>query len=270
MEIKAIRTPIVERGQDLVQVLSDASGDDLREKDVVCVTSKVVAIEQDRLVKISDVKPSPRARQMRRLKYSKDFDDHAQFAELVLQEAERIFEGEGGFVYLTLKNHIFIANAGIDLSNVPDGYAVLWPERPWDWVRTFRERLKNRYQLEHLGVLMTDSHLTPLRRGVTGLAVAYSGFEGVESQIGKPDLYGKPLHVTEKAIADDLASASVLLTGEAGESTPFAIIRGAPISFTNREIDPLEVLIDPRIDLYAGIYNEEFKRLLEIPTSQLP
>ena len=73
---------------------------------------------------------------------------------------------------------------------------------------------------------MTDSHVTPLRRGVTGLALAYAGFEGVESQVGKPDLHGHPLRFTEKAVADDLAAASVLVTGEAGESTPFAVVRG--------------------------------------------
>jgi F420-0:gamma-glutamyl ligase len=85
----------------------------------------------------------------------------------------------------------------------------------------------------------------------------------VESQIGRPDLYGKPLHITEKAVADDLASTAVLVTGEAGESTPFALIRGAPITFTDRAIDPREVLIEPKIDLYAGIYSEEFRNLLE-------
>lgn len=102
---------------------------------------------------------------MERLRYSKDFDDHAKFAELVLQEAEQVFAGEGGYVYLTLKDYAFIANAAIDLSNVPDGYAVLWPEEPWEWVKNFREKLRARYRLEHLGVLMSDSHNTPLRGG---------------------------------------------------------------------------------------------------------
>ena len=71
MQIRAIRTPIIKRGQNLVEVLCAALDDGLEEKDVVCVASKVVAMEQGRLVKISDVKPSPRARQMKRLKYSK-------------------------------------------------------------------------------------------------------------------------------------------------------------------------------------------------------
>ena len=113
-----------------------------------------------------------------------------------VRKAEKLFEGPRGFVYLTLKEYVFIANAGIDLSSVPEGYAVLWPEEPWAWVGEFRRRLIDYFSLGELGVWMTDSHLLPLRCGVTGIALAFSGFGGVESQIGKPDLYGKPLQVT--------------------------------------------------------------------------
>lgn len=270
MQVIAIRTPLVEEGMALIDVLLDSLGQELRDGDVVSVTSKVVAIEQGRLVELSSIKPSAEASQMRKLRYSKDFEKHPQFAELVIREAEKLFEGPKGFVYLTLKDYVFIANAGIDLSNVPEGYAVLWPEEPWAWVNEFRERLMDQYDLSALGVLMTDSHLVPLRRGVTGVALAFGGFEGVESQIGKPDLYGKPLQVTEKAVADDLASAVILLTGEAAERTPFALIRGAPIEFTDRRIDPLETFINPMVDLYAGIYNEEFRSLLDVPMPPLP
>ena len=114
----------------------------------------------------------------------------------------------------------------------------------------------------NVGVIVTDSHLTPLRRGVTGLAIAYSGFAGVQSEIGKPDLFGKPLRVTEKAVADNLASVAILVMGESGESTPFTLIRGAPAIFTDREIKAMEAYIDPTIDLYAGIYNDAFKRAI--------
>ena len=116
-----------------------------------------------------------------------------------------------------------------------------------------------------MGVVVTDSHLTPLRRGVTGLAIAYSGFEGIQSEIGKPDLFDKPLEVTEKAVADDLASVAVFVMGESDESIPFAVVREAPAIFTGRQIDPIETFINPKLDLYAGIYDERFKEQLDIP-----
>ncbi len=265
MKVEAVHTPRIEKGQNLSEIFFKSVNKNIKEKTVICVTSKVVALEQNRIVRLSDIRPSEEARQMKEMAYSKHVNDHAQFAELVLQESERVFDGEDGLVYLTFKNSIFIANAGIDLSNAPDGYAILLPEKPWDWTKNYRDKLKSQYNLEHLGVLMTDSHLTPLRQGVTGLALAYSGFEGVESQIGKLDLFNKPLHITAKAVADDLASAAVLVTGEAGESTPFVIIQDAPITFTHRDIDPVEILVDPKFDFYSGIYNKKFKNLLDMP-----
>ena len=267
MEIKPLHTPIIETGQDLFAIFRETLNEPLKERDIVCVTSKVISLEQGRVEKLADIEPSANARRMKKLKYSKDFDANPELAELVLREAERLFAN--GFVYLTLKYNIFIANAGIDLSNIPTGYAVLWPERPWEWVKQFRKKLKDYYAVDELGVIATDSHLTPLRRGVTGLALAFSGFEGIQSEIGKPDLYGKPLKMTEKAVADDLASAAVLVMGEAGEGIPFALMRSAPVKFTDRDIDPMETFINPKKDLYAGIYSDNFKAQLDLPMAHI-
>ena len=260
MEIKAVKTSLIEKGQNLFATFQEAVGERLKERDIVCVASKVVSMEQGRIVKLADVIPSRKALQMKKFRYSRYFGAYPEVAELVLRESDELFGN--GSIYLSLKNNILIANAGIDLSNAPERYAILWPEEPWDWARSFRKKLKAQYDLVNVGVIVTDSHLTPLRRGVTGLAMAYSGFEGVQSEIGKPDLFGKPLRVTEKAVADNLASVAILVMGESGESTPFTLIRGAPAIFTDREIKAMEAYIDPTIDLYAGIYNDAFKRAI--------
>lgn len=270
MKIHTIGTPMIApragETQDLLPILEAALAASLagglQAGDVVCVTSKIVAVSQGRVVDLSQVEPSPEARRMRRLRFSKDFDAHPELAELVLREADRLFVGEGAHAYLTLKDCIWIADAGIDLSNTPEGTAILLPEAPWAWAATFRRRLQARYGAEELGVLVTDSRLTPLRRGVTGVALAYAGFEGVQSEIGKPDLFGRPLRVTEKAVADDLASVAILVSGESAERTPFTVIRGAPVVFTDRDIDPRETFIKPQDDLYAGIYSAAFKALI--------
>ena len=100
---------------------------------------------------------------------------------------------------------------------------------------------------------MTDSHIVPFRKGVIGIAVAWSGIEGVESQVGKPDLYGKPLKWTEKAVADDLATAAILVSGETNEATPFVLFEDTPAVFTDREFKGADYFVAPRNDLYAGI-----------------
>jgi dihydrofolate synthase / folylpolyglutamate synthase len=126
----------------------------------------------------------------------------------------------------------------------------------------FRWRLQAHYGIDALGVVLTDSRLTPLRRGVTGVAIAYAGFEGVESEVGKPDLFGRPLKVTHKAVADALATTAVLVSGESAEGRPFTLIRSAPVIFTDREIDPREMEVKPQDDLYAGTYSAAFRTLL--------
>lgn len=253
MRVQAIRTPVIEIGSDLLEVFQSSYPGKLPERSVVCVTSKVVSLEQGRVEKLSEIVVSEEAEALRPLKYSKNFERNPGLAELILRESDRIYEGH--FVYLTLKDGTFIPNAGIDLSNVRDGYAVLWPSDPFGWAKQFRKRLRSAYGIDEVGVLLTDSRCTPLRRGVIGLAVAYSGFEGVDSQVGSKDLFGRELEFTEKAVADDLSSAAVLVMGESGESTPFAVVEDAPVSFTDNEVKPGELNIDPRIDLFAGLYD---------------
>ncbi|MEP7199593.1 MAG: coenzyme F420-0:L-glutamate ligase, partial [Chloroflexota bacterium] len=194
MIVAAIKTVRIENEQPLLPVLLGALPRPLRERDILCITSKVVALEQGRCIKLSDVQVTEAARQLPQLPYSKDFKTHPGLAQLILDESEKIFQAK--FVYVTLRDAIFMANAGIDLSNVPEGYAVLWPKQPWRWAREFRDALCAQFGMSELGVVLTDSHVVPFRKGVVGIAIAWSGFEGVESQVGKPDLYDKPLKYT--------------------------------------------------------------------------
>ena len=260
MRVTPIKTPLVEKGQQLLGILLAALPRPLRERDIVCVTSKIVSVEQGRLVDLSTVAPSPRALDLLATIPTPRHPMHPGEAELILRESELAIPGDP--VWLTIKDGIFIANAGIDLSNVPAGYAILWPDRPWEWGRAFCGQLKARFGLRELGVILTDSRCVPLRRGVIGVAMAYSGFEGVESQKGKPDLFGRPLQFTEKSVADDLASAAILVTGEANERMPFVLVEDAPAVFTDRPFGPADVLVDPCIDMFAGMYSDSFKRCI--------
>lgn len=255
MQITAIRTPLIQNGDDLLSIFIEALDESLHSGDVVAVVSKVIALAQGRVVDLATVEPSPAALALS--------SQYPVLAELLLREADAVLGGVAGIpFFLTLKGGLLTPNAGVDWSNAPAGSAILWPHDPWTWARTFWEGLRAHFGLADLGVVVTDSHLTPLRRGVTGIALAWAGFEGIESQIGAHDLYGRPLTVTEKAVADDLAAATVLLTGEADERLPFARVRGAPLRFSDRVIDPREAAIDPAIDLYAVTYDKTLRARL--------
>ena len=44
--------------------------------------------------------------------------------------------------------------------------------------------------------------------------------------IGAPDLFGRPMQVTEIAVADEIAAGASLLMGQAAEGLPVVIVRG--------------------------------------------
>ena len=96
-----------------------------------------------------------------------------------------------------------------------------------------------------------------MRRGVTGITLGWCGFEPLYSYVNQPDIYGKPLRVTQINILDALATAAVFVMGEGGEQTPIAVISDAPkITFVNRSPTAEEekrVVISMEEDLYAPL-----------------
>lgn len=88
--------------------------------------------------------------------------------------------------------------------------------------------LREKYHLRELGILITDSHTTPLRKGVAGIALGWCGFEPLYSYVGKPDIFNHPLRVTQINILDALAASAVFVMGEGAEQTPMALTEDAP------------------------------------------
>ncbi len=156
---------------------------------------------------------------------------------------------------LTIKDGLFIPSAGIDESNSESGDYILYPDDAYESARIIYDYLIERYKLENLGVLITDSHTMPLRQGVMGIALSYWGFRGVKNMIGKQDLFGRPLKMTQMDLADGLATAAVLMMGEADESCPLALIEDAPVEFA-KITDPKEIEIKPELDLYYPLYRD--------------
>ena len=236
MKTTPIKTdPITSADRDLFAVL-DRSLPVLRERSIVAVTSKIVAICEGRVVKIGDVAK----------------------AALVEQEAEYFLppsESRYGMM-LTIRHNLLAPTAGIDESN-GDGHYVLWPRDPQTSANEIRHHLSERFALREVGVLITDSTSRPLRWGVTGVALAHSGFAALHDYVGHPDIFGHPLAVTKANIRDGLAAAAVLVMGEANEQTPLAIIDEVPfVTFqgrdpTDEELTTLHIPLED--DLYAPL-----------------
>ena len=204
---------------DLVGQVERKLGPRLRDRDVLVVSSKFVAISEGRLVRLKTVKPRRRARELAS-KYHMD----ARLCELVVRESDEVIGGIPGFV-LTSKDGLLTPNAGIDKSNVKHGSVVLYPRKPEVSAWRIREALKFSRGVS-VGVVICDSRLSPTRRGTTGVAVAASGIEAIVDMRGRADLFGNVLKVTAQGVADDLSSAAEVLMGESDESTPVVLVRG--------------------------------------------
>jgi F420-0:gamma-glutamyl ligase len=104
----------------------------------------------------------------------------------------------------------------------------------------------------NLGVVIADSRLMPTRIGTTGVAIACSGFSPVEDLRGKKDLFGNVLRVTQRAVADGLATMGIVIMGESDESRPAAIIRGAEVEWSNKKFCWRDMAVAPEIDIYLS------------------
>lgn len=250
LKLFAVKTDIVKSGDDLAEIALDALKRQklqLEENDVLAFTSKIVSIVEGRTAKLSDIKPSGRAK-----KLARQFDLTPAFAELILQEADKVYGGVKKAV-LTLKSGILTPNAGIDSKNAPEGSVVLWPSNLKKTAKNIRDRIKTRTG-KLVGVLIVDSGLVPLRIGTSGLALAVAGFRPINDARGKKDFYGKPITITRHAVADDLASAAHLLMGETTEKTPIVLVRYAPVDFDDSVCGGKDMMIPPKECIFMGAF----------------
>lgn len=235
MRITAIKThKIIARDKDLFKIL-DRYLPPLEEKTILAVASKIVAICEGRMVRMGKV--------------DKDL--------LIEREAQYYLprsENKYG-VSLAIKNGLLTASAGIDESN-GGGYYILWPKDSQKSANQIRSYLAKRFGLKEIGVIIADSKTTPLRWGVTGIALAHSGFRALNNYIGKLDIFGRKLHFTKVNVMDGLAAAAVLAMGEGNEQTPLCLIE-EPFNVifqkrnpTKRELAGLRITMEE--DLYGS------------------
>ncbi len=202
----------VREGDDLVALLFDAletSGQSLTHHDLVIVTSKVVSKSEGRVVAYDGTE--------------------AHKVEIVEGESRRVLRRRGA-LRITETHHGFInANAGVDLSNTPDGTAVLLPMDPDQSARRMRAQIRRRGDVD-VAVMVTDTFGRVWRQGVTDVAIGSAGIRPVLDLRGTADAHGRVLEATEVAIADEIAGAANLVLGKA-EGTPFALVRGLDDSY---------------------------------------
>lgn len=233
MKITAYKTNIFKESQNLAAFIN-AHIPEVKEESVLAVSSKILALSLGLTQKIKTRK---------------------EFNALVKKESD--YALQTAICHFTIKSGMVMTNAGIDESNA-GGKIITLPKDAYKEAAKLRAELCKIYRVKNLGIIITDSMILPLRNGVIGAAVAYSGFKGVKSYKNKKDIYGRKLRMTSVDIADTLASSATLLMGEGNEKTPLAVIENAPVVFTNKT-DAREIKYPLKKDLYYPFFKDVLK-----------
>ncbi|MFZ0327930.1 MAG: coenzyme F420-0:L-glutamate ligase [Nitrososphaeraceae archaeon] len=218
-------------GDDLVGLIIqavDEIGECIKDGDILVIAHKIVSKSENRFVNLKDIEPSAESMALA-ARSCKD----PRLIELIRRESKEIVKMSRGIVIVETKLGFICANAGIDQSNVSteSDIALMLPENPDNSANMIRKCIKNITGKE-VAVVVSDTFGRPFRQGQTNVAIGLAGIEPIESYIGRPDIFGKKLKVTEIAIADEIASAAELAMGKI-DKIPAVIIRGYSYSTSN-------------------------------------
>ncbi len=200
--------PEVRSGDVLAELLvtaARAQDTPFAARDCLVVTQKVVSKAEGRVVPL-------------------DASDPAARRELVESESARVLRRRGELIISETRHGFVCANAGVDLSNVDDGYAALLPVDPDRSARRIRDGVRAHAGVD-VAVIVSDTFGRTWRIGLTDVAIGVAGLAAVVDLRGQTDAHGRELQVTEVALADEIAGAAELVKGKAA-GVPAAVVRG--------------------------------------------
>jgi coenzyme F420-0:L-glutamate ligase/coenzyme F420-1:gamma-L-glutamate ligase len=240
--------PLISPGDDLAALLAGAMRRmeiTPEDGDVVVVAQKIVSKAEGRLVELDGITPSPRARDL-----AQEVGKDARLVEVILRESTEVVRHKKDVLIVAHRLGFVMANAGVDQSNVGAdscSRVLLLPCAPDASAARLKQRLDQEFDVD-LGIVINDSFGRPWRNGVVGVALGAAGVPSLWNRVGSPDLFGRPMRVTEVAVADQVASAASLVMGEADEGLPAVHVRGIGCVATPV---PASALVRPReMDLF--------------------
>lgn len=225
MIVTPIKTRRLRLNDSLLPVM-DEFLPDLKPASLVAITSKVISLCEGRVANMDQ-----------------------PLEEIVERESQYYFPAdvENYNQRFTIIGNTLTARSGID-SSPKNNYYILWPKDPQATANQIRQHLVDKFGHKKIGVLVTDSVSTPLRRGVIGIAIAHSGFRALNDY-----------RSSRANVAGGLAAAAVVAMGEGAELTPFAVIEDVPfVEFQSRnptKEELLDLYISKEEDFFAPFIN---------------
>ncbi len=239
MIVRPVKTDRIMPGKKTILEILDDSLPQIAERTVVVITSKIVALCEDRVV------PRTGTNKEGLIKEQSSF-----YLPMSLSRYGHHF---------TITEHTLASVGGIDESNSGGENYVLWPADSQKSANRIREYLARKHEVKEVGVIISDSTCVPMCWGTIGQPLSYSGFEPVHDYIGQPDLFGRPFKVSRSGVALGLTAAAVVVMGEGDEQTPIAVItdvdyvRFQPRNPTQKELENFYIA-DYKEDLFGPFF----------------
>ena len=215
--------PSVKEGDDITDFLQNV---DLRDGDVVVVASTIISKAEGLMQSLETFSPSERARRI-----AERLHEDPRFIEAVLGETTETLIDHPFFLVVSKFGQVCV-NAGLDRSNVAEGFVLLLPHDPSENARQLRDRIRDRFG-KNVAVIITDTCGRAFREGQTGVGIGFAGIAAMKDWRGVKDLGGKALEITNEGVGDEIAGLANLMMGEAAAGTPIVIVRG--ISYEDRD-----------------------------------
>lgn len=235
MQVNPIKLPVRKAPKDsLFEAMRDSSLS-LRNGDVLCVSSKIVSIDEGAALPVL----------------------HTDRNDLIKAESDWYYHAPKTSRWRTLftiARGVMVGGAGVDESN-GNGHYILYPKDPFKSAKRIRRWCMQEYGVTTLAVIITDSTTTLLRRGAVGFALAWDGIDPLRDYRKTEDLFGRSFVIELANLVDALAASAVFVMGEGKEQTPIAVIRDAPgIEFKNRARTKDQCMVTPEDDIFAPLF----------------
>jgi coenzyme F420-0:L-glutamate ligase/coenzyme F420-1:gamma-L-glutamate ligase len=217
------------------------SSQEIKEGDILVIAQKIISKQEGRTMELSKIEPSLLAQGIAS-QYHKD----PRIVELILSESKKIVRMQNGVIIVETNHGFICANAGIDESNVKDGFVTLLPVDSDLSAKKIRDGILNKTR-KNIAVVVSDTFGRPFRNGQTNCAIGLSGITPILDYAGTQDAFGNILRVTAIAISDEIASTAELVMGK-NNKCPVAIIRD--YKFSNESENISEIIRPENEDLF--------------------
>ena len=225
--LPVMNLPEFDTGHEIVEELIGKLEENkisLEDSDVIVITQKIISKVEGRKIDIN----------------KEDLE------EVIKKESLQIIRKRGETIIAQTKHGFICANAGIDKSNIEEGFALLLPEDPDKTSRDIRKKIEHQTG-KKISVIICDTFGRAWRKGQTNVAIGSSGIEPLESYIGEKDTFDNELFATEIAIVDELAGAAELVMKKS-DNIPVVIIKGVKYNISDLGVD--ELIRNPQEDFF--------------------